>query len=93
MVEFHGRLFQDQRIEIDGGRFSDCIFVRCELVYAAKDEVALIRNDIHDCRWVFEDAAGATLRFLVQLSNERGGAALIQGTFPQLCAAGANLLG
>jgi hypothetical protein len=63
------RDYVEQRVELDGLDFEACRFQRCTLVYEGRAETALNGNEMEDCEFVLEGAAGQTMRFLVALAD------------------------
>ena len=63
------RNYTDERIQLDGLEFEACRFHRCTLVYEGRAETGLKGNELADCDFVLEGAAGQTMRFLVGLAD------------------------
>lgn len=80
MSSHEGQVFADRRVELDGNRFRDCRFARCELVYAGGSPPELVGCHFEDCQWAFAGSAAVTLGFLSALHGG-GFTQLVENTF------------
>jgi len=65
--------FADKDIVLDGVEYERCRFTRCKLIYRGHAATALRDNDIIDCDFALEDAAGMTMKFLMGLADSSDG--------------------
>ena len=65
--------FADRDIVLDGVEYERCRFTRCKLIYQGYAATALRENDIIDCDFALEGAAGLTMKFLVGLADSSDG--------------------
>lgn len=63
-MKFERMPFENQRVELDGNEFVDCIFTNCTLVFAGTQRVVWMGNRNIDCTWKFEGSALLTVLFL-----------------------------
>jgi len=68
-----GETFEDETMDLDGRRFEDCQFLRCELRFGGTAPVALVRCNFIDCTWFFIGAAASTINFLSALRRDGSG--------------------
>jgi len=65
--------FTDKEVVLDGCEYERCRFTRCKLIYRASAATSLRDNDIIDCDFALEGAAGLTMKFLVGLADTSDG--------------------
>jgi hypothetical protein len=74
--------FEGLTINLDGGTFHGCRFVRCRLRFGG---VALPElgggNTFEQCEWDFVGQAAQTLAFLQMLYHDHGGVDLVERVF------------
>jgi hypothetical protein len=85
-MEFDGQAFADTREVVDGNKYLNCRFERCEIVYCGGEIPHMIGCTFDACAWHFEDAAGRTLQFMNLLYHGTGaeGRAMIQQTIEMI---------
>jgi hypothetical protein len=54
-------------VEIDGNRFENCRFARCNLVYRGGDSPALIGCDFQDVEIIFGNSAANTVALMQEM--------------------------
>ncbi len=59
--------FHNTRVPLDNQRFVNCTFNKCSLEYAGSGLVQLEGCVFHDCTYVFNGAAGNTVKFMTEL--------------------------
>ena len=67
MAEFKGTSFAGERIILDDNSYVQCIFNRCEIVYAARGKVHLDGCTFGNCSYTLDGPAQETLLFLTAL--------------------------
>jgi len=65
--------FADKDVVLDGVEYEGCRFTRCKLIYQGYAATALRDNEITDCDFALEGAAGMTMKFLVGLAESSDG--------------------
>jgi len=65
--------FADTDIVLDGVEYERCRFTHCKLIYRGEAATSLRDNDIIDCDFALEGAAGMTMKFLVGLADSSDG--------------------
>ena len=65
--------FADREIVLDGAEYERCRFTRCKLIYQGHAATVLRDNDIIDCDFALEGAAGMTMKFLMGLAESSDG--------------------
>ena len=63
-MTFAGKTFRDKSLSLDGKRFDNCTFERCDLDFAGGLPPVLDGCRFLDCRFTFSGAAANTLGFL-----------------------------
>jgi len=81
-----GQTFENQDILLDNGRFEDCVFRNCRLIYGGAGLVHMAGCSFDGVRWEFAGAAENTLRFMAALYQGagEGGRQLIEDTFESI---------
>ena len=72
MADFLGRDWDNETIEIDGNRYSQCTFKNCKLVYRGGDIPVFEGCKLDFCSWHWEDAAIRTIEFLRGINQGLG---------------------
>jgi hypothetical protein len=67
-----GCTFKNAIVHVDGQRYRECRFERCQLVYSGGDLPSMVDCEFLRCRWTLEGAGARTLR-LMKAMVERGG--------------------
>jgi hypothetical protein len=82
----NAQTFTDIQVFLDGSTFTNCTFVRCELVYSGFLPASLSGNRFDGgCRWSLTGPALNTLRFMSTLHQAGGGTqALIENVFDSI---------
>ena len=82
-MEIKNQSFTDSRQVVDGNRYHDCQFVRCEIVYCGGEIPHIVDCSFDRCTWHFDEAAQRTLQFMHLLYHGTGdaGRELIEQTF------------
>ena len=63
-MEFRDEEFNNERVELSGNIFHNCIFRDCELVFDGDRSPTFYDNEFIDTVFVFTEAAAKTLYFL-----------------------------
>ncbi len=84
-MEFRDRVFQNERVTVDGNTFTGCTLRNCVLVFAASQPFTFNANTITNCRVEFVGIAGETLKILKSLYHG-GFADLVEQTFENIRA-------
>lgn len=77
MMNFADSTFEDSTIALDGARYTDCTFLRCQLVYGG-GVLQLQGNTFDTCLFVFKGPAALTLEFMRGCAEDPGLAAMIE---------------
>ena len=65
LTEIHNQTFANAAVEMDGKRFSDCVFINCVLRYIGKDPCQWENTKFDDaCVWKFDGCALNLIRVL-----------------------------
>jgi hypothetical protein len=88
MSQFKKQTFRGQRIVTDGNEYTECVFERCEVVFAGGTLPILKSNNFNSCRWIFDGAASRTIQMLANL-YQGGWQQLIEETFDNIRGASA----
>lgn len=79
---YHEQTFSDERIELHGKTFHNCLFENCELVYDGDRPPTFKDNRFIDTVFVFTDAATRTLYLLSNIYHAGdGGREVVENTF------------
>jgi hypothetical protein len=78
--------FTDIQVVLDGSTFTNCTFVRCELIFSGLLPASLSGNRFDaGCRWSLTGPALNTLRFMNTLHRAGGGTrTLIENAFESI---------
>ena len=68
LQEVRGKTYRDDTVHLDGVRFVDCIFIRCNLVYAGGEHAFGGGITMDQCVWKFEGAAARTITILSRIN-------------------------
>ena len=71
-------------VELDGGKFENCTFKSCKIVYSGYLSVTLDVCNFDDCKWEFTGPALNTVGFMKKL-HAGGLTDLIENTCGQIC--------
>ena len=86
-MNYGGQTFRDERIELGGNIFHNCIFERCELVFDGHRSPTFKDNEFIDTVFVFTEQAVRTLYFLANIYHAgEGGREVIEATFEAIRA-------
>ena len=85
-MEYNGESFADARQVVDGNKYTDCKFQRCQIVYRGGEIPHMIGCMFDECDWHFADAAERTLQFMNLLHHGTGeeGRAMIDQTIEMI---------
>ena len=72
MAEFLGKDFDNETVQIDGNRYTQCSFKSCKLVYRGGDMPLFEGCKLDFCTWLWEDAAIRTIEFLRGINQGLG---------------------
>ncbi len=76
------KTFENQRVELGGNRFHNCVFKGCELVFDGHRSPTFSDNEFIDSVFVFTEQAVRTLYFLSNIYHAGdGGRQVIEQTF------------
>ncbi len=76
------KTFENERVELVGDRFHNCIFTNCELVFDGHRSPTFSDNEFIDSVFVFTEHAVRTLYFLSNIYHAGdGGRQVIEQTF------------
>lgn len=64
-----GEVFTNEEVALDGGKFENCTFENCDLVFRARAAVVMTKVSFGNIRWLYADAAALTLNFLSSIYN------------------------
>jgi hypothetical protein len=80
---FLSQTFEGNTFILDGSRFKDCRFVRCELIYRGEDGAFFDGCTFVECTWTFGGPAENALIFLADLYRGLGeeGRDLVESIF------------
>ena len=85
VMHIHNYPFEDQDIVLDFHEFKECKFTNCNMIYHGHGAVGLISCKFHQCKWVLDGPAKATLNFMANMySNGNGAEELIDATFQKI---------
>lgn len=78
--------FEDERLEIDGTIFEQCVFKRCQIVFSAIDTVSFKQCHFDSCEWVLDGSARSTMLYLSALYRGlgTGGRDLVETMFSSI---------
>jgi len=85
-MDYKDQTFTGEVVKIDGNKFEECSFVRCEVIYAGGERFGLSHCTFDACAFSLEGPALSTLNFMALLYGEGGseGQAFIEDTFNKL---------
>lgn len=69
---FIGIRFEDDRVELDGTKFTDCIFERIAFQYSGFGETGMSGCTMRSCQFVFTGGAGEAARQLERMYRDGG---------------------
>lgn len=76
-------IFNHETVVLDGGRYADCEFRGCRMIYRGGDLPQFEACRFENCDWKFEDAAAHTLA-LMRLIWTGGGKAPVQAMIKEI---------
>ena len=77
MLHFADSTFEDSNIAIDGARYTNCTFTRCEIIYNG-GIVQLAGNVFDGCHFRFGGGAQATIAFMQGCAQDPGLALMVE---------------
>ena len=82
-MQFEGKTFTQETVDLDFNRFVNCRFERCVLVFHGFGAISMDGCSFSFVDWRFVDAAATTLQFMTGLYHGAGpgGRELIEKTF------------
>lgn len=85
-MNFEGKSFKNETVDIDFNHFSNCQFEKCTLVYHGYGVIGMEGCSFNEVNWTFSGAAANTLKFMSGLYHGagEGGKNLIESTFENL---------
>ncbi len=72
-----------ETVDLDDGDYENCIFEECQMVYSGGALLRLVGCTFDNCSWVFDGAAGRTIRLMGALYRA-GAGAMIEVTFEKI---------
>jgi hypothetical protein len=78
MVKFAARIFESERVHVDGQQFIDCEFKNCSMVFSGGALPGFLECHFEGCQWQLEAAASRTVQYL-QILNRSGSKNLVDG--------------
>jgi len=63
-MQFQGRTFHNETVELDGNDYDRCDIQHCTLIYRGGKIPSLTNSTVAHCQFTFEDSALNTIAFL-----------------------------
>jgi hypothetical protein len=63
-MDYKDSIFQNERITLDGNKYTGCTFINCELIITGLAEFHLVSNNIVQSAFIFEGPALRTIQLL-----------------------------
>jgi len=77
--------YANQIVNLDGNRYTDCVFDACHIIFSAAAPVSLIRCKMDGCTWGLSGAAALTIDFVKALHGQGWhGQRLVEDTFDHI---------
>ncbi len=81
-MNYAGKTFKNERVQLGGNIFHNCVFESCELVFDGQRSPTFKDNEFIDSVFVFTEEAVRTLYFLANIYHAgEGGRVVIENTF------------
>lgn len=84
-MNYKDKTFENERVELGGNIFHNCVFKNCELVFDGHRSPTFADNEFIDSVFVFTEHALRTLYFLANIYHAGdGGKQVIEQTFQDI---------
>jgi hypothetical protein len=82
MIDIENEKYEGVVVNLDGCRYKDCTFERCQMVFTGMEVPDLPGCNVCDCAWMFVGPAGNVVKFLSGLYRaDQPGKELVEAIF------------